>query len=284
MAEVDRLGWTAGVAFTAYGTSVGIRTNDESALDRIPALLPPVWKPFRGPIVDALFSLRIGPPSTRKGQRNFHLLYSGATRQARTLDLDEVFNLLENQIHSSVAYWAREDHLFVHAGVVGWRGRAILLPGGTRAGKTTLVSELIRAGAIYYSDDMALLDSKGRVFPYNVPLSVRESGGPRKYAPEAFGSSAGKGPLPVGLVVMTQFQEDARWQPRALSPSRALIALLQNTIAARKDPKVSLPILRRVVARAAVLKTMRGEAADVVGRLLAALPAKGPRVAASANR
>src|SRR5277367_3536052 len=41
----------------------------------------------------------------------------------------------------------------VHAGAVLWRGRALLLPGGTHAGKSSLVTELLRRGATYYSDE-----------------------------------------------------------------------------------------------------------------------------------
>ena len=247
MQKVDRLGWTAGLAFTAYGASVGIRTNDATTLERIEPLMPPEWQLSDSPIVDTLFSLRVGPPSTRKGHRNYNLLYSGPTRLGRSLDLEELFHILESYVHITVAYWAKEDHLFVHAGAVGWRGKAIVIPGRSHTGKTTLVSELIRAGATYYSDDMAVFDPQGRVRPYPVPLSVREEKGACKYTPEAFGSKTGEEPLPVGLVVMTKFQPDAQWQPRTLPPSRALMALLDNTVAARKDPKVSLPILHQVV-------------------------------------
>ena len=59
------------------------------------------------------------------------------------------------------------DRVFVHAGVVAWRGRALVLPGTSFAGKTTLVAELVRAGAIYYSDEYAVLDEQGRVHPYS---------------------------------------------------------------------------------------------------------------------
>ena len=39
MRKVDRLGWTAGIAFNAYGASVGIRVNDAALMERLPALL-----------------------------------------------------------------------------------------------------------------------------------------------------------------------------------------------------------------------------------------------------
>ena len=64
----------------------------------------------------------------------------------------------------------------MHAGVVGWNGRALLLPGRTLSGKTTLVAELLRAGATYYSDELAVLDARGRVHPFPKPLAIREKG------------------------------------------------------------------------------------------------------------
>jgi hypothetical protein len=35
MEKLDRLGWAAGIAFTAYGLSIGVRVSDRSALARI---------------------------------------------------------------------------------------------------------------------------------------------------------------------------------------------------------------------------------------------------------
>ena len=118
---------------------------------------------------------------------------------------------------------------------------------------------------------MAVFDPQERVHPYPVPLSVREPDDPCKYSPEGFDSVAGVEPLPVGLVVMTRFEDQGRWKPRLLSPSRALMALLDNTLSARKDPTVSLPNLRQVALSAPAIQSVRGEAAEVVRPVLAAV-------------
>ena len=65
-------------------------------------------------------------------------------------------------------------HLMMHAGVVAWKGKAIVLPGTSHAGKTTLVTALVEAGATYYSDEYAVLDAKGHVSPYARRLSLRD--------------------------------------------------------------------------------------------------------------
>ncbi len=58
----------------------------------------------------------------------------------------------------------------VHAGVVELGGRALLLPGSTKSGKSSLVAELLRHGAVYFSDEYALIDAQGRAHPY--PSSI----------------------------------------------------------------------------------------------------------------
>src|SRR5437660_927888 len=136
MAKIDRLGWAAGVSIHAYGRRIGIRTNEAAILDPIHDLLPPGWEPCVSPVVDHLFSLRIGGAAPGARVRHFHLLYGGFTQHARSLNLEEVLHALESQLHLHVAEYA-SNRVFVHAGVVAWRGRAILLPGASCAGKST---------------------------------------------------------------------------------------------------------------------------------------------------
>ena len=268
MAKIDRLGWAAGTCFVSYGVRIGIRVNKPEVLERLPDQLPHDWKPVATPMVDALFSLRVsglaGP-----NVRRFHLLYSGAVRRARTLDLDVALESLESALRLTVAAAARR-RVFVHAGVVGWRGRAIILPGRSFSGKTTLVASLLRAGATYYSDEFAVLDARGRVYPFPKPLSIREgsTGGARKCSAESFGSRQGVKPLPVGLIVLPRYRPGARWRPRRLSPGQGLLALLANTVPVRKRPEDSVEALQKVVSSTPMVKGVRGEADDMVESLL----------------
>src|ERR687894_479249 len=50
--------------------------------------------------------------------------------------------------------------------VVARGGRALVRPGPSLSGKTTLVAALVRSGAAYLSDEFAVLDPEGRVHPY----------------------------------------------------------------------------------------------------------------------
>ena len=62
---------------------------------------------------------------------------------------EDVVQWLCQDIDNTVAQRSRQM-LFVHAGVVGWRGLAIVIPGRSHTGKSTLVAELVWRGAVYY--------------------------------------------------------------------------------------------------------------------------------------
>src|SRR5262249_46651795 len=159
-------------------------------------------------------------------------LYVGAEILARTADRAEVIERLEWDLRWHIAQAARR-RIFLHAGVVGWQGRAIVLPGRSFAGKSPLVAALVRAGATYYSDEYAVFDARGRVHPFPRPLSLRdEQGGQRLHRVESLGGVAGVRPLPLGMIVLTEYRPGARWRPRRLSPGQAALAVIENTVPA----------------------------------------------------
>ncbi len=272
MRRLERLGGTSGFSFVSYGVHIGIRTNDESVLERITEHLPPGWQPSSSEALDEVFLVRVGGTGRADGRRRLHSLYDRNSRILRTHDREELFSGLENSIHLWVAEWAKE-RLFVHAGVVGYNGRALVLPGKSFAGKTTLVRALLKAGASYYSDEAAVLDDEGLVHPYARKLSVREVPGerPRRYDAAALGAQVGQAPLPVGAVVLSEFRPGAEWSPARLSPGEAVLALLANTVPARERPQAAFSVLSRVASRAPAFKGVRSEADAIVDELLSYL-------------
>jgi hypothetical protein len=214
-----------------------------------------------------MYSLVVGGAAGRV--RRFSLLYRGAERIARTHDADSVFETLQEDLKMHVAS-AAPARVFVHAGVVGWHGRAIVLPGRSYAGKSTLVAALVRAGATYYSDEFAVFDDRGRVHPYARPLVLRarpgESAG--RVSAEPSDRPGGTRPLPVRLVALTHYKPGARWRSKVLSPGQALLALMESTVPVRQRPEATLKTLREVVTRAPVTRGVRGEVEEAVERLL----------------
>ena len=269
MKKVDRLGWAAGFSLKSYGVRIGVRSNDPAALARVLEHLPGEWEKADFPVVDRLYSMLVGGAGARANVRRFSLLYSDHIRLARDLDLDSVLEAFDSDLRLFVAEFAKH-RVFVHAGVVGWKGKAIVIPGRSFTGKSTLVAEFIRAGATYYSDEYAVFDSRGRVHPFLKPLELRQNGNQTqsKIDISEIGGHSGTKPLSVGMVLMTQFKDGARWRPRQLTSGRGVLQLLFNTVSARRNPQMALETLERVAAQAEVLKGVRGHAPEVVPAVL----------------
>ena len=269
MEKVDRLGWAAGVSVRCYGVKVGVRTNDRETLQQIVDLLPPGWTPADGP-VDMLYSILNGDAgkalSGRRGMKRFHLLYGMAARIARTHYLREALEIFRQEVQLLVAQMTR-TRAFLHCGAVRWKGRAILVPGESGSGKSSLTAELVRAGAQYYSDEYAILDGRGRVHPYHLPLSLDEPDTDawdfRPVSVEDLGGRKAISPAPVGLVLLTQYREGARWRPRAQTNGRGVLALMGHAVGARYRPSWMMQCLRSTLKPALVLKGVRGEASDI---------------------
>ena len=185
MAKIDRLGWADGMSFTAYGVRVGVRVNEPAIIRDVIARFPPGSKPASFRVVDHLYSIIFGEAKTDSKVRRLSLAYWNILRISRSRKFAEMLDAFESHLQLTVAEHARR-RVFVHAGVVGWKDRAILIPGLSHSGKTTLVERLIRAGATYYSDEYAVLDERGRVHPYPRPLGMRsaESTNPREFYPK----------------------------------------------------------------------------------------------------
>ena len=269
MAKLDRLGWAAGKSYSSFGVHFGVRVNHHSLLEALGELLPPGTKVVSAPVVDHLYSLIGGRAKPGSKVRSFSLAYGNLQRIARTKSVEDMLNVFASHLQLTVAEYAPR-RVFVHAGVVAWKGKAIVLPGRSFTGKTTLVTELIRAGATYYSDEYAVFDERGRVHPYTRALGIRENGSfdSHKVRAEELGACLGTKPLQVGLVISTAFKQDARWKPRTVTQGKAVLELLANTVSARSRPENALKVLPEALSASRTLKGTRGEAAGVVDSIL----------------
>ena len=248
------------MSFDAFGVPIAV-SAPEDVVPRLHTVLPPgatVRDPMEG---DNHFILA---PRPRLGYRLTH----GPESFPAGADLKVALEVLAQVIREQVAQHA-PNHTFVHAGVVGHNGRAILMPGLSFSGKTTLVSELVKAGATYYSDEYAVLDDDGLVHPYAKPLAIRNGGyAQTEHDVAAFGGTQGVDPLPVGLVAMCWYERGATWTPRQMSAGEAVLAVLGNTFSASDHPDQALPAVKKSVADAVALEGTRGEAADTARELL----------------
>jgi hypothetical protein len=269
MEKIDRLGWAAGFSFTSYGVQVGVRTNDPSVLAEVRACLPHGARLSKPAGLDLLYSFRRAEAPRRKGLRAYHLLYEESVQVARSEDFDLLLQAFRDHAEFAIPQISPR-HIFVHAGVVGWRDSAIVLPGRSFTGKSRLVAAMVKAGATYYSDEFAVLDRDGLVHPYTRPLSLRQDGeGKGVPTPvEAIGGKKGSKPIPVAAVVSATFKDGARWRPRHLPAGTGILELLANTVPARRRPAESLAFLKQAAAGARFLKGTRGDADEIAGKLL----------------
>jgi len=146
---------------------------------------------------------------------------------------------------------ALRDLLFVHAAAVELHGRGYLLVGPPGAGKTAMASMLVRRGAGYLSDEVALLDPRtGLVHPFALPLAVKpqtaravgvfpparevaSEGGVRYLLP----SEAVSDPVPLEAVLLLDPASTAG--PAALPGAEMLFRLSHHPSSFRYEPRLA---------------------------------------------
>jgi len=255
--------------FVAYGRRYGLQAQDGELLDRLAARVPFGWHSSAVTVseIAAWYGLR-----RTEGEEGQYGLTVGGASLIESVNLPVVLDAFERHAELLAAEGAR-DSLFVHAGVVAWHGRAIVMPGASGSGKTTLVRAFLAAGATYLSDEYARFDRDGCVHPYARPLSIRSADHRQvSFTAAELGSPTESAELPVGAIHFTFYQPGATWSPRRLSAAHTLVRLMEHTVAARRDPAYSMPILRAVATRAVALESVRPEADLVVSSVLSALP------------
>jgi len=264
------------VTMEAFGVTIEI-TASGAHLEAVRDVLPPGARQASGRPDSGRFALVAG------GGRGLVDLRCDDQSYAGLCDLGVAIGMLDAQIRMHIALHA-PDHVFVHAGVVGVDDRAIVLPGRSFAGKTTLVAALVAAGAEYWSDEYAALDRDGLVHPYAKPLSIR---GPDQLAEdrtvESLGGCAGERPLRVALIAFAQYRLGGSWAPSRRSAGEGAIKLLEHTVPARSRPDESLLAVRRAATDARILEGERGEAKETAAALIAELRRPGARRAPATN-
>jgi hypothetical protein len=259
-------------AFSAFG--VPFRVDVADALwPAVEEILPPGCTACDGSRAEQRFGL------SEVGEEIFTLTINDAP-WIEHASLDVAVGALDQQLRLFIAAEA-PGVIFVHAGVVASDGRAIVIPGASFSGKTTLVQALVEQGADYYSDEYAVIDPEGLVHPYPRRLSIRsEDGAPlmEQHVSELGGVAAQTSAEPA-IVVLTRYKANAEWRPEPKSAGDAVVALMANAVPAQARPQETLAALSRAVRRAQILESDRGDARTVAPRLLEALKAAESAVA-----
>lgn len=195
-----------------------------------------------------------------------------STDDAAPIELSDSTTLsehIESDLHHWLATYTR-GFLFVHAGCVGWRDRAIVIPGRSYAGKTTLTRALVEAGATYYSDDYAVIDPEGMIWPFARRLYVRPitSDPPHRLDPVISNWPIGRTPLRAALVAALRYDRELGWTVEEVTRGQGALLLLDNTVAARERPEDSLRMMANAMTGAIGITGTRDDAETSARRLL----------------
>jgi hypothetical protein len=157
----------------------------------------------------------------------------------------------------------------VHAGAVLIDGRALLLPGSTHAGKSSLVAELLRRGASHFSDEYALIDNQGRTHAYPRPLLLR-NGRPLQsmVLPEELNASFASSPAPVGWILALDYVPGGAWNIHELSQGETVMLLLRNSPHEMDHSPEMIDFFVCAAANAGCFKGVRGDAAEAATHVL----------------
>jgi hypothetical protein len=268
--KLENWNWRDKLTFDSYGAAVEIRVTEPAALVPIKLRLPPGWRPAKAGGKGPRYSLVVGNEVAPPGLDRLNLLFRGKSLISAAYKLESVLGALESDIDLQVAKLAAPERIFLHAGVVGWDGRAILIVGRPQSGTSSLVAELLRAGACYYSDQYAVLDAHGRIHPFarSLWLSAGAGSNPVRYRAEELGAKTGTHPLPAGLLVLARHRPGARTRLAPLTPAAGAAELMASTDCASSHPGPALAAIRKTLAEAWILKGVRGEAREMVPLLL----------------
>lgn len=230
---------------------------DPDLLERIvPWIFLPGWRTH--PLEEEVERAEVWPPT---GQDSMYRAVLGQERTSahREAELAEaVGRLLHLRLASSSPF------VFVHAGVVVLNGRALVLPGRSFGGKSTLVKALVDQGAHYYSDEYAVLDAEGNLYPFPRPLMLRQ---PERHSLAL--PMTGPDRCRVDMIIRVEHRPNAALELAPCSAGESAMTMFSHAVAARQLGGRATAILARVASEARVhLGGIRGEAGEAARYLL----------------
>jgi len=255
---IERRNFDYGFCFVSHGVAVKIASDDQVMLGKARELVDSAFGGLARIFEESKFiaQCEFGIEDTK----GIYRLYKNGFETTAGNSERNFYKYLNSMLRLEVAEHA-EGMVFVHAGVVGWKGSAIVFPGTSFAGKSTLAAELIKNGAEYYSDEYAVIGPDGLIAPFPRHISMRYFGGTRESEVpiSKFGGRVGEFEIPVGLLLFTSFEKGAEWKPKYLSAGQAIMEMIPHTLSMRKDPSFCLKVLDLVARRAIIVAGPRGD-------------------------
>ena len=206
----------------------------------------------------------------------------GRMRHVVSGDDDELFTGLRNVELLPYLEWGinwrlittRTDYLLVHAATLAYKGRGVILAGGSGFGKSTLAAGLVSRGWTYLCDEFALIDPgtlKLHPFPKAICIKagsfdiikrlglplwrrrhyVKAFKGPVGYIrPQDFPGEKSGDPYPIRYVIFPKYAEGNEPRLYPMAPGRAGFALAGHAFNRAAFGEKAVSILSDVVRRA----------------------------------
>jgi hypothetical protein len=177
-----------------------------------------------------------------------------------------------HRVESELALFAAERlarQVAVHSAVIVHEGIALIVPGASFVGKSTLCVVAAAAGLTVLSDEYALVDpGSGEVTGWPRPVRVRNSDGTL----ERLDLVTESDPVEVGLVALVGFQPGSGndWHP--ISAAEVTVGLMANTVCARSRPDASLDAALSIARTAKAVGGVRGDAGEALRALITEMP------------
>jgi hypothetical protein len=248
----------------AFGVSWEVRCDSAPLFRLLLERLPPGAAPCPAGNVEWAYALRTLPATIAERDESY-LLFADGRPLVRSSEPEEIADAFEENLRWLVAERSPR-RVFLRAGVVGWRDRAIVIPGGRGTGTSLLVRALVAAGATYFSDDYAVLEGNA-VEPYPSRVPYWPAGqGLACWLQES--AAHGPKPVPVGVVLFAPYQPGAVFHPKLISRGKSLLGMFKHAVAAQRNPAHVLRTLEAVTRRCNALEGVRGDARVVATYLL----------------
>lgn len=246
--------------FESFGVGIRVESTDSELLEKAETVVRRAFvSNFRFIENDPPAKFSFGLARAEKGKlvlfRDGEYFSRGETELA-------FFRYFNSMLRIRVAEYA-VGKVFLHSGAVGINGTALLIPGNSYSGKSTIVAELIKNGAEYYSDEYAVLDEDGLNHPFPRDVSLRDKVNGKTdvldFSPASFGGRVGTKAIPVGAVLITEYKSDAVWRPEMLSHGQGILELVPQTISLQNNAEFSLRVLKNSLSRAIIARSPRGD-------------------------
>jgi hypothetical protein len=269
LAKLDHLGWVVEQSYSFGGHLVGIRTTSEAFGAWLEETLGEYRVKDEAPVH---YSVVVEEGPARKGERRYHIMYSGTVMLARTRDVSMLGRRLLSELELSLLD-ERDDLIFLEAAPVAANGVNVLVPVILVSYVTSLGRLLQRVGLSLPAHAFVAVDpARGTIVPtppvlVDVDEAVRGLAAVFPPNGEAESYLVIDRPWPIDVVCSIGQGEPGIVEP--VSRATALHRLTNRVVNLKKLQGTALHGLERLVSAARCRQVMTAGPRNVVDAIVA---------------